>query len=245
MLRAEGHRAVANFSDITDPGSGTEIIEAAIREYGRVDIVINNAGVIAFDSIEHVTTAQFATDIGVHLIGAYNVTRAAWPYMREQGYGRVVMTSSTSIFGQDNSASYCAGKAGIIGLTAGLATEGEPVGILVNAVAPSAGTRMAASPVSTVASNTARPELAAQAVGWLAHETCRQNGRLFHAGNGRVSRIFLGETHGFVAPDLTVESVAAHEYAINDQSEYITPESVFDAITYHRGMTPQPAVPTS
>lgn len=238
-LRTEGHRAVANFSDISDPASGPEIVETAIQEFGRIDILINNAGVIVFDPIEQLTTERFAQDLAVQLVGSFNLTRAAWPHLRQQRYGRIVMTASTSAFGQENAASYGAAKAGMLGLTAALALEGARDGIQVNAIAPSAATRMAASHVPTVASNTASPDLAAQAVGWLVHEQCTLNGETLHAGNGRVSRIFLGETHGYFDPNLTVETVAANEDAVRDRSEYVVPTSVFEAITYHRGIAPQ------
>jgi NAD(P)-dependent dehydrogenase (short-subunit alcohol dehydrogenase family) len=237
-LRAQGHRAIANYSDIGDPASGSEIVDAAMREFGRVDIVLNNAGTVEFHPIEELSAERFLGDLSVHLAGSFHLTRAAWPHLKKQSYGRVLMTASTSVFGQDNAASYGAAKAGILGLTASLALEGAPHGILVNAVAPSAATRMAVSPKASVASNTARPELAAEAAGWLLHEGCTWNGQVFHAGNGRLSRIFLGETRGYVDPELTIESVAENEKLVTDEATYIVPASVYEAISYHRELTP-------
>ena len=236
-LVARGHRAVASFADVSDAAQAEGIVDAALEAFGRIDIVINNAGTLVNGSLEQQDLTTFSRDLGIHLGGAFNVTRAAWPHLRKQGYGRVVLTCSTSLFGQEHSVSYCTAKGGLLGMTRALAVEGAPHGILVNAIAPSATTRMTADPLRGVEQSVAPPELVAPAVAWLAHEECRRNGELLHAGSGRVSRIFLGETRGLFDPALTIEQVADGERTVDDATGYVVPTDVFEATGYHRSVT--------
>jgi NAD(P)-dependent dehydrogenase (short-subunit alcohol dehydrogenase family) len=182
---ATGGRAVANFGDVSDPGSAAGIIEAAVGEFGRIDIVINNAGTLVLDPIEKFDAQRFGREL----------TRGACPRLRGQGYGRVIMTSSTSIFGQENTVAYCTAKDGLVGMTKALALEGSAHGIRVNALAPSAFTRMNAGPLpektisasaelvaQAVGTTGAPPEFVAQAVAWLVHEDCTLTGDPAHQG---------------------------------------------------------------
>jgi hypothetical protein len=160
----------------------------------------------------------------VHVAGSFSTTRAAWPHMVEAGYGRIVMTGSTGMFGLPTNPSYAAAKAAVVGLTRSLTTAGAPHGIKVNVVAPAAMTRMAGQPAGEGDPQMA-PELVAPLVAFLAHEDCPVSGEVYAAGAGRFARIFIATTEGYVhpAPGPTVEDVAAHWAAINDESGYDVP----------------------
>jgi len=140
---AAGGRAVADTHDVSTQAGGEAIIDAAIEHFGRIDIVVNNAGIIRWAGLPEVDLANLEAHLAVHLVGSFNTTRAAWPHFVEQGYGRVVLTTSSGLFGFDNNLSYAAAKAGVVGLARSAKLAGEPHGIKVNLIAPAAQTRMA------------------------------------------------------------------------------------------------------
>jgi NAD(P)-dependent dehydrogenase (short-subunit alcohol dehydrogenase family) len=150
----------------------------------------------------------------VHVGGAFNTTRAAWPHLAEQGYGRVVMTTSSGVFGLANNVAYATAKGGVIGLTRSLAVAGAELGVKVNAIAPGAFTRMAGKGEAPPAM---APDLVAPMAGYLAHEDCPVTGEIYAAGFGRFARVFVAQAEGYVAPGAaSLEDVAAHWDAIND-----------------------------
>jgi NAD(P)-dependent dehydrogenase (short-subunit alcohol dehydrogenase family) len=224
---AGGGEAVANADDVTTAAGGRAIVDAARHAWGRLDIVVNNAGVLDSEPFESTADATVARTIATHLVGAINVLRPAWPVLREQQYGRVVNTSSGAIFGSPAGLAYQSAKAGIVGLTRGLAVVGAPDGIKVNAVLPTAYTRM----TDTIPDDTFReflerrftPERVAATAAVLAHEDCPVTGELFATGGGRVARVFLGVTEGYVADDPTPEDVAAHLEEILDPARFTVP----------------------
>jgi short chain dehydrogenase len=163
----------------------------------------------------------------VHVMGSFNTTRAAWPHMVEQGYGRIVMTTSTGMLGLTGNLAYATAKGGVVGLMRTLAVEGAEHGIRANAIAPAAVTRMAGQsgddpgePAPQMA-----PELVAPMVAYLAHEHCPVSGEIYVAGFGRFARLFIASTEGYVQGDAapTVEDVAEHWAAINDERGYYVP----------------------
>ena len=195
------------------------LVDAAVERFGRVDILINNAGIIRWAGFPEADADNLAQHLAVHVGGSFNTTRAAWPHMVEQGYGRIVMTTSTGMFGLLENLSYATAKAGVIGLTRSLTTEGAAHGIKVNLIAPAAMTRMAGrSADETDALDTAdasasaamAPDLVAPMVAFLAHEDCPVSGEIYAAGAGRFARIFIASTEGYVhaAPPPTIEDVA-------------------------------------
>ena len=142
----------------------------------------------------------------MHVLGSFNTTRAAWPHMVEQGYGRIVMTTSSGIFGLPKNLSYATAKAGVIGLTRSLATTSAAHGIKINLIAPAAFTRMAGPAADTDGADAASPmapDLVAPLVAFLAHEACPVNGEMYAAGAGRFARIFIASTPGYVTADPT------------------------------------------
>ncbi len=140
---AAGGTAIADNSDVADVAGGRALIDSAIAQFGRLDILINNAGIIRWAGLPEADAENLATHLGVHVAGSFNTTRAAWPHMVEKGYGRIVMTTSSGLFGLPENLSYATAKGAVIGLARSLATAGAPHRIKVNLIAPAAYTRRA------------------------------------------------------------------------------------------------------
>jgi NAD(P)-dependent dehydrogenase (short-subunit alcohol dehydrogenase family) len=218
---AAGGTAVADGNDVADVAGAQAIVDTALDRFGRIDVVVNNAGIIRWADFPDADAANVAAHLDVHLGGSFNTIRAAWPRMVDQGYGRIVNTTSSGMFGLPNNVGYATAKAAVVGMTRSLATAGAAHDIKVNLVAPAAVTRMAGaadddSPMATAMA----PELVAPMVAFLAHEACPVSGEIYAAGAGRFGRIFIAQAEGYVdasgAP--TVEDVAAHWTEINDES---------------------------
>lgn len=220
---AAGGDAIADHNDIASATGAQALVDAAADRFGRVDIVVNNAGIVQWAGFPEADAGNLERHLAVHVGGSFNVTRAAWPRMVEQRYGRVVMTTSAGIFGLPNNVSYATAKAAVIGLARSLTTAGAAHDILVNLVAPAAFTRMAGPPGP--GTGQMAPELVAPMVAFLAHENCPVSGEIYAAGAGRFTRIFIGETEGYVhtAGDPTVEDVARNWSTINDETRYHVP----------------------
>jgi NAD(P)-dependent dehydrogenase (short-subunit alcohol dehydrogenase family) len=229
---AAGAAAIADNSDVATSAGAQALVDAAVEEFGRLDILINNAGIIRWAGFPDADADNLARHLAVHVAGSFNTTRAAWPHMVEQRYGRVVITSSTGIFGLPNNLSYATAKAGVIGMARSLTTAGAAHGIKVNLIAPAAVTRMAGQPADQTDSpgrspgqTPMSPDLVAPMVAFLAHETCPVSGEIYAAGAGRFTRIFIASTVGYVHPALepTVEDVAQNWATINDETGYYLP----------------------
>lgn len=216
-IRAGGGQAFANHASVADPHGAASIVADALREFGRLDIVVNNAGITAPKPFTDAPNA--AGEMAVHYLGTFHVCQAAWPHLAAAGYGRIVNTTSSTIFGLPGHTSYGAAKGAVLGFTKNLATEALARGIRVNAIAPSAATRMlvesaggAITPEMVAAQQATRPvELVPPAMAYLAHRSCRLNGEILSVGGGKVSRYFLAETKGWQGgAGLAPEDVAAH-----------------------------------
>jgi len=202
--------------------------------------------------ISELSLSDWHEILSVGLTGPFMVTRAAWPHMATQGYGRVVMTLSNSgLLGIPGSSAYASAKAGLWGLTRVLAIEGEEVGIQVNGLAPMAYTAMSAR--SEVAPKAWRDgtgdewsrrldvNLVSPVAAWLAHESCPLSGEVLSAAGGRAARYFMGLTHGWDSATLTPEDVADHLEAILDPSGYQVPRRAFEeGRDLHRRLLPRP-----
>ncbi len=224
---AAGGAATADGSDVATPDGAQTLIDSAIERFGRLDILVNNAGIIRWAGLPDADSDNLVSHLAVHTIGSFNTTRAAWPYMVEQRYGRIVMTTSSGIFGLPKNLSYATAKAAVIGLTRSLTTAGAAHGIKVNLIAPAAFTRMAGQPTTEAdspgngaASSPMSSDLVAPMVGFLAHEECPVSGEIYAAGAGRFSRIFIASTPGYVhlGPDPTVVDIAQIWATINDET---------------------------
>ena len=176
-ITAAGGDAVANTDSVATPAGGKAIIDTALDRYGRIDILVHNAGNVRRASLKEMTYDDFETVVDVHLRGAFHVVRPAFPLMCDAGYGRIVLTSSIGgLYGNHEVANYAVAKAGVIGLSNVAAMEGAAEGVKSNVIVPAAVTRMAEG-IDTSAYPPMGPELVAPVVGWLAHETCSDHRR--------------------------------------------------------------------
>jgi NAD(P)-dependent dehydrogenase (short-subunit alcohol dehydrogenase family) len=225
---AAGGEAVANHDSVSTPEGGEAIIKTAVDAYGRVDIVINNAGILRDKTFHNMTPDLVDAVIDVHLRGAFNVTRPAWILMREQKYGRIISTSSAAgIFGNFGQANYGAAKMGLVGFTRVLAQEGAKHNIKANAIAPLALTRMTEALLGPLGEKL-EPGLISPIVAWLSHEDCDVSGEVYSVGGGRVARVFIGETPGYFKRDLTLEDVRDNWEQIRNTDGYSIPNGVPD-----------------
>jgi NAD(P)-dependent dehydrogenase (short-subunit alcohol dehydrogenase family) len=242
-IRRQGGEAVADTNSVTSPQGGQAIIDTAMRSWGRVDIVINNAGIVRDAPFEGMTADRLEPLLDVHLKGAFYVTGPAWKVMREQRYGRILNTcSAAGILGAERMSNYGAAKTGLIGLTRVLAAEGAGHDIKVNAIAPIAYTRMLAHSIDGATGQAADPsaqalldDLAAQylqkldpaqvapVAAFLTHRDCPVSGEIYTVGAGHVARFFIGRTKGFYSPALSVEDVRDHFAEIRDEADYTVP----------------------
>lgn len=218
-IRAAGGEAVACTESVATAEGGRAIVEAALDTYGRIDILIHNAGNNRYASLSEMTYEDFDAVLDVHLRGAFHVVRPAFPVMSEAGYGRIVLTSSIGgIYGNANVANYAASKAGMIGLSNVAAIEGADRGVTSNVIIPAALTRLAEG-LDTSGYPPMGPELAAPVVGWLAHESCSVTGEMFAAIAGRVAKVFIAETPGVYRPSWSIDEVAENIDGIRDTSD--------------------------
>ncbi|AFM34475.1 MULTISPECIES: SDR family oxidoreductase [Stutzerimonas stutzeri subgroup] len=186
-IRGAGGTAVANHDSVTD---GDRIVQQALDSFGRIDVVVNNAGILRDKTFHKMEDADWDLVYRVHVEGAYKVTRAAWPHMREQNYGRVIFTASTSgIYGNFGQSNYGMAKLGLYGLTRTLALEGRKNNVLVNAIAPTGGTRMTEGLIPPQVFEQLKPELVSPLVVYLASEQCQETSGLFEVGGGWMGKV--------------------------------------------------------
>jgi NAD(P)-dependent dehydrogenase (short-subunit alcohol dehydrogenase family) len=210
-IAAAGGQAVADHGSVTEPAEAEAMVARAVETFGGLDILINNAGFLRDRSFAKMTGDEFDAVVAVHLAGAANCTRAAWPVMREAGYGRIVLTTSNAgLYGNFGQANYAAGKMGLVGLMNVLRIEGARNGILVNCIAPMAATPMTEAVLDEATKAAFDPALASAAVGYLCSEACTDTGRIVAAAGGYFAQVKLVSSAGVLAPGgpVTPETVA-------------------------------------
>jgi NAD(P)-dependent dehydrogenase (short-subunit alcohol dehydrogenase family) len=243
-ISAAGGKAVASTDSVTTPEGGKAIIGAALENFGRIDILVHNAGNVLRASLKDMTYEDFDAVLDVHLRGAFHVVRPAFPVMCDAQYGRIVLTSSIGgLYGNHDVANYAAAKAGVVGLANVAALEGAAAGVKCNVIVPGALTRMADG-LDTSGYPPMEPELVAPVVGWLAHESCSITGEMLVSIAGRVARAVVAETPGIYRPSWSIEDVGDKLDAIRfSQSPLIfrtVPSGHSDHVRYsfemaHRG----------
>jgi NAD(P)-dependent dehydrogenase (short-subunit alcohol dehydrogenase family) len=250
-IAAAGGTALAVGGDVSTVEGANALITAARAQFGRIDIVVNNAGQLRASDFGEMPDELFLQMLNANLLTAFRVTRAAWPHLAEHGCGRVISTTSNSgLLGTAGSIGYASAKAALWGFTRSLALEGKPLGINVNAIAPIAYTAM--SRTSRVAPASWRsgegdpwarrldPQRVSPVVAWLAHESNRMNSEVFTVAGGRVGRFVMGVTDGFDTDDLTIETVDARlaELQSNDRVAYYE-SSAAEGKALHRRLMPR------
>lgn len=222
LITKNGGQAVVSTDNVATPEGAQAIVSAAVDAFGRIDIVVNNAGILRDKSFGKMTVEDFDNVLAVHVRGSYLVSRAAYPYMKEAGYGRVVNTSSPAgLFGNFGQANYSTAKMGLVGLTKTIGIEGARNGIKANAIAPIAWTRMTESILPAEFEAKFSPERVSALVAYLVHDSCEVTGEVFSVGGGRVARVFVAEGPGWKGDDLTPEAVADNWESVMAEQPYV------------------------
>lgn len=237
-IEAAGGTAVASTEDITSPEGAAAIAATAVERFGRIDAVVNNAGILDAARFPDVGLDELNRQFAVHVGGSFNVTRAAWPHLVASRSGRVVMTTSPAgMYGGSSETVYGAAKAALIGLARSLAVVGRDAGIKVNAIAPGAYSRMTESGVAndafkafTAAHRT--PAQVSPLVALLTHERCPATGEVFVVSGGRVARAFMAETIGYVDPSHAPEDLLRHWDDVMDEKDYGVPATTADCLAF-------------
>ncbi|MGI5492300.1 SDR family oxidoreductase [Microtetraspora malaysiensis] len=227
LITKNGGEAIVNADSVATPEGAQAIVQAARDAFGRIDVVVNNAGILRDKSFGKMSVEDFDAVIAVHVRGAFLVSRAAFPHMKEQEYGRIVNTSSPAgLFGNFGQANYSTAKMGLVGLTKTLGIEGARANIKANAIAPLAWTRMTETLLPAEFEAKFTPERISPLVAYLAHESCETSGEVFSVGGGRVARVFVAEGPGWRDDAITPESVRDNWEAVMAEQPYLQPTTL-------------------
>ncbi|PNU03825.1 SDR family NAD(P)-dependent oxidoreductase [Novosphingobium guangzhouense] len=220
-IRAAGGEAVASLDSVATPEGGKAIIDTALDAFGRIDILIHSAGNVRRGSLSTLSYEDFSAVLDVHLKGAYNVVREAFPHMMAQEYGRIVLTSSINgLYGKADNVTYSLCKAAFMGLSNTAAIEGQHVNVRSNLIVPAAVTRMSEG-IDTSRFPPMEPEMVAPMVAYLCHDQCRATGEMYIGMGGRLARAWVAENAGVYRPEWSLEAVAEQIDAIREGGDLL------------------------
>lgn len=247
-IKKSGGKAVANYDSVED---GEAVVKTAIDNFGRVDVVVNNAGILRDKSFGKMTDLDWDLIQRVHLRGSFLVTRAAWPHMRKNAFGRIIMTSSNSgVYGNFGQANYSAAKLGLVGLSNTVAKEGAKYNINCNALVPTAGSRLTEDVMPAEVFEALKPEYAVPMVVYLCHESCTDTGGLFEAAAGWFGQLQWYRSNGAVlGTKATAEQVRDHWEQVTSMSgsKHMTNQDVMASLVeavQNAPATPAKSAPT-
>src|SRR4051812_3764686 len=230
-IKEAGGTAVANYDSVED---GDQIVKTAIDNFGRIDVVINNAGILRDTSFQKMTREDWELIFRVHVQGAFRVTHAAWPYMRDQNYGRIIFTTSAAgIYGNFGQANYSAAKLALVGFAQTLGLEGEKKNVRVNAIAPIAGSRLTETVLPKDLIDALKPEYVSPLVAWLTHEECQENGGVFEVGGGYYAKLRWERTEGKtfkLGRDISPEALQSNWSQIVDFGKSTHPANITESM---------------
>jgi len=232
-ITAAGGTALADTHDGSTAAGAQAMIDGTVARFGRVDAVVANAGILRDATFHKMSDADFFAVLNVHLGGTARVFQAAYRHMREQGYGRLVSTTSAAgLFGNFGQTNYGAAKMGIVGLTRALAQETGKHDIRINTIAPGAKTRMSEELLANAGplGELLKPELVSPFVAYLCHRSATPNGQIFSVAGGRIARVAVGVTGGTLLRDPTIDSVAAAMDGVMARTDFVFPGNVFDEV---------------
>ena len=233
---AAGGEAVASTDTVATPEGGQAIVATALDRFGRIDILVHNAGIVRKVPFRDMDAESFEAILSVHLKGAFNVGQPAFVAMEKAGYGRIVVASSIAgLYGLGEQVNYSSAKAGLVGFALAVADAGRDSGVQCNAIVPGAVTRMAGA-VDLANSPDLSPELVAPVVAWLAHESCTATGEILIGTAGRVARAVMAESPGLYQESWTIEHVAAGQAEIRDLSAPMIHDGFMGHLRYTFGL---------
>lgn len=236
-IKAAGGEAVANTDSVATVEGGKAIIQAALDHFGRVDIVIPNAGNVRYGLLDEIPQEDFEAVLAVHLHGAWNIVRPAFPLMCNAGYGRIVLTSSISgLYGNARCVNYAMSKTSMVGLNNVAAIEGADRGVKSNIIIPAAVTRMSEG-LDISQFPPMDPDLVASVVGWLSHEDCSVTGEMYISAAGRVARSYMAETRGIFQPSWTIDDIGQNIDAIRNADQPLFFPPVPSGMSDHLGFS--------
>lgn len=239
MIKDEGGNAVVNHDDVSTEHSAASIVESALSNYGRIDILVSNAGIIKNIPFSEMTEKEFDKVMRVNAYGAFFVTKAVWPHLVKQKYGRIVLVSSSSAFvSQPLISHYAASKGAVLGMGKTLASEGEEHNITVNMLVPGAFTGMSGSMEDEEARKQMEtmmdPSLVSPVVAWLAHKENVYNGEIIEAAAGRAALNFIGSAKGYWNKNLTIEDLFENQDQVLNKDGF---ETITNTVELSKWMT--------